>query len=562
MVKIYLFFFFFVLCGNTYKAQLLEKSSTIETKYVVKATEISNEKELTAFLNSDSYNIKDNKKEIINKVVLANFYSKQLDKFNSKSLQLYKDAVKLSSDIKDNNFLIWLYTSFGFYYYSYNDYPNALPLFLKTSKLLESNQDKDIIDSCTILKLNGFFWSTIEDYNKSNEYLERALQQCSTNDQNYGTILNSIALNYIKLNDFQKALTYLEMTKSAATTINDKVRYAKALGDIAYIEAYRKNYDKAINLLKEDIEISQAENSYRNTMFAQTRLAKIYVETKQFQNAKKLLQDALSYSRTKTYLASNELGIQKLLLQIAVHEKNDIAELDARRRIESISNQIILQDGVEAVKMANWQSQKERVKWQLEAEQNKAEKSKVIKWSLLAVSLLLCGLLASIYQLNKRKIRLLKSSYEKQILKFKLDQVEADKKLQSTNTSLASFKTYLIDRNKHINSIDSEINKLRQNGKAINTLSAMEELKISHLVTDENWNKFKEVFIHEEPEYYQYILNSFPGLTESNLRIILLNRLNLSNLEIAQLLGLSVDGVKKSKQRLRKKFDNEDNFVI
>ncbi len=562
MIKIYLYFFFFEFCGATYKAQQLENLSTIETNYVVKASEINSEKELITFLNSDSYKIISNKKEIINKVVLANFFSKQLDRSNPKSLQLYKDALKLSSDIKDKNFLIWFYTSFGFYYYTYNDYPNALPLFLKTSKLLENNHDKDIIDSCNILKLNGFFWSTIEDNNKSNEYLERALQQCSTNNQNYGTILNNIALNYIKLNNFQKALTYLEKTKTAAITINDKVRYAKALGDIAYIEAHRKNYSKAISLLKEDIEISQAENSDKNTMFAQIRLATIYVETKQYQNAKTLLLDALAYIKTKTYLASNELDIQKLLLQIAVHEKNDNAELAARRRIESLTDQIILQDGVEAVKMANWQSQKERVEWQLEAEQNKAEKSKVIKWFLLAVSLLLCALVASIYQLNKRKIRLLKSSYEKQILKFKLDQVESDKKLQSTNTSLASFKAYLVDRNKHIDDIDNEITKLRQIGKATKTLSAMEELKISHLVTDENWNKFKEVFIREEPEYYQYILNSFPGLTESNLRIILLNRLNLNNLEIAQLLGLSVDGVKKSKQRLRKKFDNDDNFVI
>ncbi|WP_312323323.1 tetratricopeptide repeat protein [Soonwooa sp.] len=536
--------------------------STIETNYVVKASEINSEKELITFLNSDSYKIISNKKEIINKVVLANFFSKQLDRSNPKSLQLYKDALKLSSDIKDKNFLIWFYTSFGFYYYTYNDYPNALPLFLKTSKLLENNHDKDIIDSCNILKLNGFFWSTIEDNNKSNEYLERALQQCSTNNQNYGTILNNIALNYIKLNNFQKALTYLEKTKAAAVNINDKVRYAKALGDIALIEATRKNYDKAVNLLKEDIAISDKENSDRNKMFAEIRLATIYIDMKRYEDAKKLCNDALDYIKTKTYLASYELDIQRLLLKISINDKNDNAELYARRRIESLNNQIILQDGVEAVKMANWQSQKERVEWQLEAEQNKAEKSKVIKWFLLAVSLLLCGLVASIYQLNKRKIRLLKSSFEKQILKFKLDQVESDKKLQSTNTSLASFKAYLVDRNKHIDKIDTEISKLRETGRSTKTLSAMEELKISHLVTDENWNKFKEVFIREEPEYYQYIINSFPGLTESNLRIILLNRLDLNNIEIAQLLGLSVDGVKKSKQRLRKKFDNDDTFVI
>ena len=297
-------------------------------------------------------------------------------------------------------------------------------------------------------------------------------------------------------------------------------------------------------------------------MFAEIRLATIYIDMKRYDDSKKLCIDALDYIKTKTYLASFELDIQRLLLKIAINDKNDTAELSARRKIEILSRQIAMQEGVESIKMANWKSQKERVEWQLEAEQNKVEKSEIIKWSLLGISILLCGLIFSVYKSNKRKIRLLKSGYEKQILRFKLDQVESDKKLQTTNTSLASFKAYLVDRNRHIDKIDTEISKLRETGRSTKTISAMEELKISHLVTDENWNKFKQVFIREEPDYYQYIINSFPGLTESNLRIILLNRLELNNIEIAQLLGLSVDGVKKSKQRLRKKFDNDDTFVI
>lgn len=561
-MKIYFFLLFFSICGAQITAQQTEKVISIETDFITKASKIDNEKQLINFLDSDHYKIPSNKKEVIKKVVLADFYSKKLDKSNAQSLQLYNEAQKLSNQINDVDFLIWFDTKFGFYYYDYNDYPNALKLFLKTSKLLQTNKDENIVDACNTLKLNGFFWSTIEDYKKSIEYLERALKQCNGNNENYGTILNNIAIGYTKLNDYDKALLYLEKTKAAAININDKVRYAKALGDIAFIEAKRKNYDKAISLLQEDIQISKDEKSDKNTMFAQIRLANIYMEMNKYEDAKKLSVEALEYIRTKTYLASYELDIQKLLLQIAIHDKNDIAELSARRKIEELSKQIAMQDGVEVVKLANWQSQKERVEWQLEAEQNKAEKSEIIKWSLLGISMLLCGLVFSVYKSNKRKIRLLKSSYEKQILKFKLEQVESDKKLQSTNTSLASFKAYLIDRNKHIDKIDTEISKLRQTGRSTKTLSAMEELKISHLVTDENWNKFKEVFIREEPEFYHHIVSTFHGLTESNLRIILLNRLELNNLEIAQLLGLSVDGVKKSKQRLRKKFDGDGSFVI
>lgn len=562
MVKIYSFFACFLLCFVQIKAEHDEKNMSTETKFLEKASKIDNEKQLLDFLNSDIYRIPKTKKEIISKVILADFYSKKLDNSNPKSLQLYKDAQVKLNQINDPDFIIWFDTKFGFYYYAYNDLPHALPLFLKTSKLLDSNKDENIIDACNTLKTNGFFWSTIQDYIKSNEYLERALKQCNDNSENYGTILNNIAVNYIKINNYNKALLYLEKTKVAANNINDKVRYAKALGDIALIEATRKNYEKAINLLKEDIAISDKENSDRNKMFAEIRLATIYIDMKRYDDSKKLCIDALDYIKTKTYLASFELDIQRLLLKIAINDKNDTAELSARRKIEILSRQIAMQEGVESIKMANWKSQKERVEWQLEAEQNKVEKSEIIKWSLLGISILLCGLIFSVYKSNKRKIRLLKSGYEKQILRFKLDQVESDKKLQTTNTSLASFKAYLVDRNRHIDKIDTEISKLRETGRSTKTISAMEELKISHLVTDENWNKFKQVFIREEPDYYQYIINSFPGLTESNLRIILLNRLELNNIEIAQLLGLSVDGVKKSKQRLRKKFDNDDTFVI
>ncbi len=58
-------------------------------------------------------------------------------------------------------------------------------------------------------------------------------------------------------------------------------------------------------------------------------------------------------------------------------------------------------------------------------------------------------------------------------------------------------------------------------------------------------------------------MSDFSDLTESNLRIITLLKLELSNQEISSLLGITIDAVKKSKQRLRKKFGEqyEELFV-
>lgn len=561
MLKNYSFFILLLFCGIIISGQRAKKQTVLTTNYIESATKIDNQKDLETYF-SNKTTIKSQEKEIIQKVIYADFVSKSLDKYNPESTKLYKEAIQLSENISNENFLIWLNSKVGFYYYNYNFYPEAMPYFLNAEKRLQHATDIDIIEAEYTLKLNAYFWSTMEDYQKSNEYLLRFLKLPHQKDKNYGAVLNNIANNYRKLNKIPDAIAYLEKTKIAALKINDKLRYAKALGDLAIIEADKKNYTKAEELLKEDIKISQSENNERNTMYAQIELGKIYVSTQRNDEAKKILTDALTFIKTKTYLNGFELDIQKLLLQIAIADKNDVAELNTRRRIENLNNETAMEEGPDAVKMVNWKSQKERVEWKLEAEKNKAEKSEVIKWALLAVSILLIGLVVSVFSLNKRKVRLLKLHYEKQILGFKLEQIESDKKIQSTHNTLASFKSYLVDRNKQINNIDTEINKLKQNKKAQNALSAMEELKISHLMTDENWNKFKEIFIREEEEYYEFVTNNFPGLTESNLRIILLNQLGLSNIEIAQLLGLSVDGVKKSKQRLRKKFDNNEVSIV
>lgn len=48
-------------------------------------------------------------------------------------------------------------------------------------------------------------------------------------------------------------------------------------------------------------------------------------------------------------------------------------------------------------------------------------------------------------------------------------------------------------------------------------------------------------------------MNEFPEISEAALRIELVQKLGFTNAETARILGITVDAVKKSKQRLRKK---------
>ncbi|MEJ7684517.1 MAG: hypothetical protein WKG06_43050 [Segetibacter sp.] len=50
----------------------------------------------------------------------------------------------------------------------------------------------------------------------------------------------------------------------------------------------------------------------------------------------------------------------------------------------------------------------------------------------------------------------------------------------------------------------------------------------------------------------------FPDLSPAELRLLILTKLNLSAREMANMLGISIDAIRKSRYRLRKKLNLEE----
>ena len=95
-----------------------------------------------------------------------------------------------------------------------------------------------------------------------------------------------------------------------------------------------------------------------------------------------------------------------------------------------------------------------------------------------------------------------------------------------------------------------------------NDRGKLNDLLKSHLMTEENWINFRLEFEREHANFYKILIKDFPEITDSNLRIILLQKLNFTNAETAGLLGITVEAVKKSKQRLKKKLAEKHNLLF
>ena len=78
-------------------------------------------------------------------------------------------------------------------------------------------------------------------------------------------------------------------------------------------------------------------------------------------------------------------------------------------------------------------------------------------------------------------------------------------------------------------------------------------LQRTKLLTEQSWREFRFLFEQLYPDFLQKISTHAAQFTPAELRLLTLSKLDLKNQEIAEILGISMDGVKKGKQRLKKK---------
>ena len=128
-----------------------------------------------------------------------------------------------------------------------------------------------------------------------------------------------------------------------------------------------------------------------------------------------------------------------------------------------------------------------------------------------------------------------------------------DEQLKSADAALQLYTENLLRKNILIEQFKLEIANLHKPGKAITDAGNLEKLLQAHIMTDDNWNDFKNLFSKVYPGFFINLNKSYPNLSTTDTRILTLIKLGLNNTEMSNMLGITIDGIKKSKQRLRKK---------
>lgn len=518
--------------------------------------------DLDGFLLKEAKHIKPDKISAIKKAVynIELFKNKELLTTNVDSL--YDSATNLIKKQKLPGLLAWTYADHGAYHYNLGFYNKSLNYFLNSYNLVNTLNEEKLFKPIEVYQKNGYFLGEIGDHDRSIELLKKAVKKSDTSTRNYGTLLNVIGRYYYRKGDLKNAKIYFNKTLEYSNNNNDNVRKSKVLGDFAFISEDNKEYKKAEELWLQNIYLSEKEGDKKHVMYARLHLGKLYVKTKQIEKAKDVITKAEDYILSKNHLQYFLYQVKEEQLKIAKLTSNDKKELATRRYLDSLKIVLEKKESSTLNKTINFEIENQNFQQKLENQKVKLQKEQLIKWASIIVLLLIALLFFSIYIASRRKFKLKMATNEEFISRVKLQKLASEQNLAKATHSLLSYKTYLQEKNQQIEQLEEEIQKI-QNQTSLNSINhknELESLLSSHLMTDENWQRFKKSFINEYQSFYEKLIQENDNITETNLRIIFLHKLQLSNQEISNLLGIGIAGVKKSKQRLRKKIANFDDL--
>ena len=149
--------------------------------------------------------------------------------------------------------------------------------------------------------------------------------------------------------------------------------------------------------------------------------------------------------------------------------------------------------------------------------------------------------------------------------KFKrqtLEKEKLDAELNHKRKELTSFTLQLSHKNEILEDLKSKIKALKagasdtyQFNRLINTIDI-------NIKDDNNWENFKRRFEEVHKDFNKNIKTAYPKITSNELRLMALLKMNLSSKEIATLLNISQEGVKKARQRLRKKLELQPQMPL
>lgn len=379
-------------------------------------------------------------------------------------------------------------------------------------------------------KANAVSLLGLVDYQRGNHNasIEKALASYELrkeiNDfKGQGESLNNLALGYMGLKNWSQALRYLEEAVQMKTLSSDLSQMTVILNNMGHCYRRLNNHPEAERHFKlalskgwQNGQMGDVINSYNNLIRLGT-VQEEYEQVVQYQARLITIKDSLAQ-------IEREKAIDELEIQFESDKKEqEILMLQQKQTI--ITN----------------------------------------RWLTLALGLfmtIVIGVL--IFDNQKRKHR-----QETELLTTEDELQKAELKIMSdllehNQQKLSLYTENLLRKNEMVGELQTRLKSVVENvgEDSLEGQELLVNFSGVRILTDEDWEEFKELFDGVHRGLLDRLLREYQNLTLAEQRLFLLMKLDMSTKEIANILGVSPDSVKKGRYRLKKKINLSEEISL
>jgi len=493
----------------------------------------------------------------------ADYYSVNLG-FNPRSLYYYQKAIDLATA---NGLIIesgiYIFKK-GLYYNTFKMNVPACQNFLKAIDVFKTVGPENVPDIAKYLSQVAEFYYNLDDLETSKGYLLQALSYHNSIPREEINMINTVGLIYRSTGRYDEALRYFNQSLRLAQKSNDSTWKAIAGGNIGSVYFLQKKYDTALPYITKDYVESVKYGEIINGAIALQRLATINADRKNYTAALSQLKmvDSLLNKRADNaaplrpdHALKQRIDLYALWATIYEKTGNAALALAYRKKYDELKEMLNTKNdalAVERIKI-KWEADKEQLKIKQLSTAANAEKIK--RNALVGLLLLLIVISVLIYNRQKLVIKKDKAILEKQEVALQLEISRAEEERKNARLALMDYTDQLRVKNDIIESFKTELDKMQRRTDPLYQYRAsqLEDMMNAHIMTDKAWHEFKALFEKVHPSFFALLDVRFQDITEADTRLLALVKLKLNNREMAGMLGITVEGVKKAKQRLRKK---------
>ncbi len=453
---------------------------------------------------------------------------------------------------KQGSYYVQLCTEIGVHLQNNQNYKEAYYFLYMARTAIKTRPPKDERFLFSYYQTIGLSYYYFKSHNEARTYFLLSNQLPKLCDHDRIGILNTLGLINRDQGFIDSSKVYYEKALTLAKKENDSSWIGVLSGNLGHYYWLKKDLKKARELLKIDQDISLKNGQYGSAMNAIALLARVYLaEGKKEEARSKLLQ------LEQLLIGRYEIGTQSLYLtakmQLQEADGNYKEALESYRYVVRYQDTISHRKDLLSLRKTEFQINFERKQAENSLLREKKKSDEILIYSIVGGSIAVISILILIITLtSKRRKR------EREIADLKHQDVA--KELQSAEKEMRAILSNLFEKNELIEQMKEELDQLPGSTKQLENaekIKLLDRLQSFTLLTDEQWFEFKRLFEKLNPNFFSKMLLHSPDLTNAEIRLVTLIKLNLSNVEMSQALGISPDSVRKTSLRLRKKLNME-----